>query len=232
MKIIENGIIPIYENIKGKAVNARDLHEFLEVGKDFTTWIKDRIEKYGFTENDDYIIFTENGENPGRPKMEYIFTLDIAKEIAMVQNNEKGSQARRYFIEIEKKFKKISEPVIDSTFLFQIAAQLQEKEKMISLLKPKAEFYDDVAGSKDAIEISKAAKVLDMGIGRNKLFEILRNKKILQYDNIPYQTYIDRGYFRTIEQKWTTPDGETKINIKTLVYQRGLDYIRKMLKAV
>jgi len=114
--------------------------------------------------------------------------------------------------------------------LYQIAAQLEEKEKQIALMKPKADFYDAVAGSKDAIEIGKAAKVLNMGLGRNKLFKFLRDKKILQADNIPYQEYIDRGYFRTIEQKWTTPTGETKINIKTLVYQKGLDYIRKLLQ--
>jgi len=71
---------------------------------------------------------------------------------------------------------------------------------------------------------------LNMGIGRNRLFEILRDKRILMNDNKPYQTYIDRGYFRVIEQKYTKPDGSTNINIKTLVYQRGLDYIRKILK--
>lgn len=107
---------------------------------------------------------------------------------------------------------------------------IQEQDKKIQELLPKAEFYDAVAGSKDAIDIGSAAKVLDMGIGRNKLFEILRNKGVLMSNNIPYQKYIDCGYFRTIEQKYSKPDGTVCINIKTLVYQKGLDFIRKLLK--
>lgn len=233
LTVLENGLIPVYQNErKEQLVNARELHDFLEVGTKFTDWIKDRLDKYGFAENDDFISISENSEKPlgGRPTTEYILTLDTAKEIAMVQNNEKGSQVRRYFIQVEKKYKEVVRPLqIDSKFLFQIATQLEEKEKQIAVLKPKAEFYDDVAGSKDAIAIGDAAKVLNMGIGRNKLFELLRDYKILMDNNIPYQSYIDRGYFRTIEQKWITKDGETKINIKTLVYQRGLDYIRKIV---
>lgn len=97
-------------------------------------------------------------------------------------------------------------------------------------MRPKEEFYDAVAGSKTAIEMAAVAKVLNFnGIGRNKLFEILRDERILQSDNIPYQKYIDNGWFRTIEQKYSK-DGETYINIKTLVYQKGVDGIRKILE--
>lgn len=103
---------------------------------------------------------------------------------------------------------------------------ISENERM----KPKEEFFDAVTDSKDAIEIGKVAKVLDFpGVGRNKLFEILRDKGVLMRNNIPYQKYIDNGCFRTIEQKYTVPDGETRISIKTLVYQKGVDYIRKVL---
>lgn len=106
-----------------------------------------------------------------------------------------------------------------------------EAEKKVQALKPKAEFYDDVAGSKDAIEMSDVAKVLAIkGMGRNNLFEFLRGKKVLQPNNIPYQQYVDREYFRVLEQKYTTPKGETKINIKTLVFQKGVEYIRKLVK--
>lgn len=112
------------------------------------------------------------------------------------------------------------------------AARL-EAEKKVQVLRPKAEFYDDVAGSKDAISIAEVAKVLAIkGLGRNNLFQLLRDKKILQINNQPYQQFVDRGYFRVVEQKWTTPEGETKINIKTLVYQKGLDYIRKIAKEI
>lgn len=106
-----------------------------------------------------------------------------------------------------------------------------EAEKQVLIMKPKAEFYDDVAGSKDSIEVGHVAKVLAIkGIGRNKLFEILRDKKILDRNNIPYQTYVDRGYFRVLEQKYQVPTGETKINIKTMVFQKGIEYIRNIIK--
>ena len=72
------------------------------------------------------------------------------------------------------------------------------------------------------------AKTLNIGIGRNTMFELLRDKGILQSNNLPYQRYIDAGYFRVIEQKYTY-NGEVRINLKTLVYQRGLSYIRKLL---
>ncbi|MBF0421259.1 MAG: antA/AntB antirepressor family protein [Magnetococcales bacterium] len=88
-------------------VNAKELHAFLEVGKDFSNWIKDRIGKYNFIENQDFIVFAKFGENPqgGRPATEYHLTLDMAKELAMVQSNAKGQQARRYFIRCEKRLK-------------------------------------------------------------------------------------------------------------------------------
>ena len=79
--------------------------------------------------------------------------------------------------------------------------------------------------------MSDVAKVLAIkGMGRNNLFEFLRGKKVLQPNNIPYQQYVDREYFRVLEQKYTTPKGETKINIKTLVFQKGVEYIRKLVK--
>ena len=112
------------------------------------------------------------------------------------------------------------------------ADEVDRREKLETenrSMLPKAEFFDQVASSKDAIDLGSAAKVLNMGIGRNKLFETLRNKQILMQNNQPYQKFIDAGYFRIIEQKYVT-GSETRINIKTLVYQRGLDYIRKLIK--
>jgi len=124
----------------------------------------------------------------------------------------------------------IHQTEITSDFLQQVTDQLREKEKQIKELKPKAEFFDAVANSKSAIPIGNVAKILEIpGIGRNILFQILRDQGILMHDNVPYQQYIDRGYFRVIEQKYNTPEGETKISIKTLVYQKGIEYIRKVV---
>lgn len=108
------------------------------------------------------------------------------------------------------------------------AEKAEALQKQNLLMQPKAEFFDAVAGSKTAISLGEVAKVLDMGIGRNKLFEILRQKHILMRNNQPYQQYVDMGYFRVIEQKYEV-HGEVRISIKTLVYQKGIDWIRKQL---
>lgn len=103
-------------------------------------------------------------------------------------------------------------------------------EAKIALMKPKAEFFDQVANSKDAIPMRQVAAVLNMpGWGRNKLFEFLRSEKILDNDNLPYREYQDRGYFRVIERSWADTKGERHIAYSTLVYQRGLEFIRKSI---
>ncbi|NRT72473.1 phage antirepressor KilAC domain-containing protein [Clostridium beijerinckii] len=103
-----------------------------------------------------------------------------------------------------------------------------EAENKVKLLEPKGQFYDDVAGSKDSIEVGHVAKVLAIrGMGRNNLFSLLREKKVLDKNNIPYQQFVDLGYFRVLEQKYTVPSGETKINIKTMVFQKGIEFIRR-----
>ena len=124
-------------------------------------------------------------------------------------------------------------PQTYSEALRALADKAEENEKQKLLLaeqQPKVEFFDAVAESKTAVDIASVAKVLNIqGIGRNKLFEILRNKKILMNNNQPYQKYIDCNYFRTVEQKFNKPDGSVNINIKTLVYQKGVQYIKKVL---
>ena len=87
-----------------QAVNARELHAFLQNRDHFATWIRDRIAQYDFVENQDFVTFSENSEK-GRPRLEYALTLDMAKELSMVERNEQGKQARRYFIECEKRLK-------------------------------------------------------------------------------------------------------------------------------
>ena len=104
-------LIPLQlQTINGNAietVSARELHAFLEVGRDFSNWVKGRISEYDFVENQDFVVFAKIGENPngGRPSQEYYITLDMAKELSMVERNEKGKQARKYFIECEKRLK-------------------------------------------------------------------------------------------------------------------------------
>ncbi len=108
------------------------------------------------------------------------------------------------------------------------AERIETLKKRNEELIPKAEFFDAVTDSKTAISIGEAAKVLDAGIGQNKLFAFLRDNNILKSDNTPYQRYIDMGYFRVVEQKYEV-NGEIRISIKTLVFQKGIDFIRRLL---
>ena len=103
-------LIKITTNESGnQVVSARELHKFLESKQEFANWIKNRIDKYGFVENQDFEVFDNfiNNPNGGRPLKEYALTLDMAKELAMVEGNEKGKQARRYFIECERLAKQL-----------------------------------------------------------------------------------------------------------------------------
>ena len=116
----------------------------------------------------------------------------------------------------------------------RLAADLQEEnerqQKLLMEQAPKVEFYDDVVDSKDALPMAMVAKTLNMGIGRNKLFSFLRGKKVLRWNNEPYQDFVEKGWFRCVESKYTKPNGDVCVNIKTVVLQKGLDGIRKLLK--
>ena len=115
--------------------------------------------------------------------------------------------------------------------LARLRAENAEKEHKLIEQAPKVEFFDDVTGSTDTIDMKEVAKVLNVkGLGRNNLFELLRSRNILDRNNQPYQKYVDCGYFRIIESRYTVPTGETKISLKTVVFQKGLEFIRKLIK--
>lgn len=108
-----NELIPVTRQEIGsvlvQTVNARELHTFLEVGKDFSNWIKDRIRQYEFIEDQDFVVtFAKIGERQNVKITEYHITLDMAKELSMVERNEKGRQARRYFIECERRLQSMA----------------------------------------------------------------------------------------------------------------------------
>lgn len=113
LQLMENSIIPIYQGraINGdyaheQLVNARELWENLHVGRDFSTWMKERIERYGFIEGTDFSP-VQRKSTGGRPATEYLLTMDMAKEIAMVENNEVGRMIRKYLIEVEKRYREL-----------------------------------------------------------------------------------------------------------------------------
>ena len=116
--------------------------------------------------------------------------------------------------------------------LIELLVKVEENEKLqlenLSM-KPKAEFYDVVANSEDTIDMSELAKITNKGYGRNKLFKLLREKNILRSNNEPYQKYIDAGYFKVIETS-VKMGSEIKIMPKTLVYQKGVEYVINLIE--
>ncbi|HBH8221346.1 TPA: antA/AntB antirepressor family protein [Escherichia coli] len=139
-------LIPVFNgtisNETALLVNARDLHTFLDVGKRFASWIVERIAEYGFVENQDFMIISQVRERigRGRPAKDYHLTLDTAKELAMVERNEKGRQVRRYFIECEKRLRQQETKVekVLSGFMPAImeAIKLEDKKEYSAPLKP------------------------------------------------------------------------------------------------
>lgn len=161
-----------------------------------------------------------------RGQNSYVFTEEQATVIKQ-EIQEHHNLANR---QIDSVSTKIEEDQMIAQALIILQRRIQDANKEIARLKPAAEFAYQICSSKDAIDIGNCAKVLNRNIGRNNLFEFLRNRKVLQQDNIPYQKYIDSGYFRVIETKYTIPSGETKISLKTLVLQKGVAYINKLLR--
>ncbi len=141
-KRVEEGVVPIYENeTKEKLINARELHRALNCNTKFADWIKRRIKYYKFVENDDFIRFLkfEKGDEKGfgnKKIIDYYLTMDTAKELCMVENNETGRKIRKYFIEVEKRYKKIiNNPRNIFDFMRQALNQIEENTKDIDTLK-------------------------------------------------------------------------------------------------
>lgn len=138
LKLIEGEFVPVYENNKGeRLVSARELF-FVLRGKEtktkFGDWIKDRLNRYIFVENEDFIGFSLKNEKPngGRPTKEYYLTIDTAKEICMIENNEIGRKIRKYFIEVEKRYRKIVESPQNIFDVMRLALdQIEENEKRL-----------------------------------------------------------------------------------------------------
>ena len=157
----------------------------------------------------------------------------LNEEQATIVKNEIAKHHNLQSRQIDSVSTELEENQIIASAMAILQARNEELKRQNEKLLPAANFAYQLCSSKDTIEIGECAKVLNKNIGRNRLFEFLRNSNVLQSNNIPYQKYIDAGYFRVIESKWVTPNGETKISLKTVVFQKGVAYINKLLsKAV
>lgn len=187
LALLENGLVNVYKNDnQEKLVDARELHGFLEVGDRFDQWIQRRIEKYGFVENLDFCTILCKTE--GRPRTDYILKLDMAKEIAMVENNAKGRIARRYFIEVEKKYRQM---VDVSNLSPQLQMFNQMFQAMANLELKHNEMVEEISVAKEQISTIK-----DTIVNRDEDWRRDVNKKLrkIGFKYGKYNEFVTESY--------------------------------------
>ena len=215
-------------------VSARDLHEALEVKTQFKDWFP-RMCEYGFEDGKDFCSFLSESTG-GRPSQDAQITVDMAKEIAMLQRTEKGKEVRKYFIQVEKEWnspERVMARALEIAHKTIATLEIENKE-----MKPKALFADAVASSKTSILIGQLAKILTQNgyqIGQNRLFEKLRNEGFLSSRkgadwNMPQQRFVEQGIFEIKESTHIDGNG-VNITTKTVkVTGKGQQYfINKFL---
>lgn len=228
-------------------VGGRELHEALEIKTPYTQWFE-RMCEYGFVENQDYCLVsqkceTNNPKNPYTTITNHAIKLDMAKEIAMIQRNEKGRKIRQYFIQVEKDFNspekimaralKLAENKINS-----LSINIQELEDKIEAQIPKVLFAEAVQTSENSILIGDLAKILRQNgyeIGQNRLFSWLRENNFLiksgERKNMPTQRSMELGLFEVKERALVNPDGSNRVTRTTKVTGKGQIYfINKLVK--
>jgi phage antirepressor YoqD-like protein len=140
----------------------------------------------------------------------------------MLERNEHGKRLRQYFIDVENRAKQIA-PALPKSFAEALRLAADQAEQ-IEQMKPKAEFYDTVVDTTDTFDFAEAAKMMNLGIGRNTLLAKLRGRNILNKDNVPYQRYISAGYFEVKQSKYTIGD-KVKIHPQARFTQKGIKWV-------
>ena len=222
-------------------VGGRELHEALGVQTQYTKWFE-RMCEYGFIENQDYCLvsqksLTNNPKNPYTIITNHAIKLDMAKEIAMIQRNEKGKEIRKYFIQVEKDFNspekimaralKIAENRIN-----MLTIDMNKLQNEIEQQKPKVLFADSVTASSTSILVGELAKLIKQNghdIGQNRLFQWLRDNNYLisrngNDFNMPTQRSMELGLFEIKETSITHSDGHISVNKTPKVTGKGQVY--------
>lgn len=229
-----NDLISVNFETEHPTVSARELHEQLNIEKRFSAWFTTNSK--GFVNGEDFtsvLLSTEVQNNGGvqvREMQDYNLTFDMAKHICLMSRTEKGKVCRQYFIELEKAWNSPQQVM---------ARALKLADKTINTLRNKLDeqeplvyFANKVSESSNLIDIGRMAKLLkdeNINIGRNRLFNWLRHKEILMKNNVPYQRYVDGGYFEIKESVFTTPYG-VKTNTTTYITGKGQIYITEKLR--
>ena len=231
-------------NFDTQTVSARELHEQLRIGTKFTTWFE-RMKEYGFTEGNEFFPkMGETSESGGRPSVDYDISVDMAKQICMIQRTPEGKQCRQYLLDLEKAWNtpeqvmaralKIANRTIDSLKEHN-AKLIEDCERM----KPKEIFADAVSASKTSILIGDLAKLICQNgcqIGQKRLFEWMRANGYLilrkgsDY-NMPTQRSMEMGLFEIKESTHLNGDGLNVISKTPKVTGKGQQYfINKFMK--
>ena len=213
-------------------VGGRELHEALGIQTPYKKWFE-RMCEYGFVENTDYCTVGQKCPiaNGGyQDIVNHAIKLDMAKEIAMIQRNEKGKQVRQYFLQVEKEFN--SPEKIMARALKIADDKVKELTITIEEQKPKVIFADSVTASKTSILVGELAKLIKQNgydIGQNRLFQWLRKNNYLisrngNDFNMPTQKSMDLGLFEIKETSITHSDGHTTVNKTPKVTGKGQVY--------
>lgn len=221
-------------NFDTQTVSARELHEKLNIESNFTTWFK-RMCEYGFSEGSDFFSKMEESTG-GRPATDFEVSVDMAKQICMIQRTPEGKAVRQYLIDLEKAWNtpeqvmaralKLADQTIDRLKADNTA--LSEANKR---MRPKEIFADAVSSSHTSILIGDLAKLICQNgyqIGQKRLFEWLRNNGYLvkfgASKNMPVQRYVEHGLFEIKESNVQNPDGSVRITRTTKVTGKGQVY--------
>lgn len=224
-------------------VSARELHEGLEINTKFATWFE-RMCEYGFSEGNEFFPKVgKTSEQGGRPSIDYQISIDMAKQICMIQRTEKGKQYRQYFIDLEKAWNtpeqvmaralKIANNEIDK-LKADNKVLIADTERM----KPKEIFADAVESSRTSILIGDMAKLICQNgheIGQNRLFEwMCQNDYLIKSGgskNMPTQKAMEQKLFEVKERTVVNPDGSVRITRTTLVTGKGqIHFINKFAR--
>lgn len=233
-----NELLKINYDAEQPTVSARDLHEGLEIGTQYTKWFE-RMCEYGFAENADYRAISQKrltAQGNETTYTDHEISIDMAKQICMIQRSEKGKQYRQYFIDLEKAWNtpeqvmaralKLADRTIDN-LKEDNKKLIEENERM----KPKEIFADAVSASTSSILIGDLAKLLrqnGVDTGQKRLFEQLRNEGYLMKTgssrNMPKQKYVENGFFQIKETVISNPDGSVRMTKTTKVTGKGQQY--------
>ncbi|WP_273760328.1 antA/AntB antirepressor family protein [Bartonella sp. ML70XJBT.G] len=237
-----NTLIEIKEQVIDQetvqTVNARELHAFLKITSKFADWIKNRIKECKFLENINFITLSKNLENGGKVK-EYYLTLDMAKHLSMIERNDKGHEARQYFIKCEKLLRKVATPQIDYStpqallgVLNHLQSQIEQKDHVIAELTPKAQALDGLKRSDGLFGLIEAAKMLE--VRPKDLTDYLRKhdwvyRRAPGAPLLPYQDKIKKGFMDCPAITIQRPDGTEKVLPSTKITPKGLACLREQI---